>query len=993
MANTDAGQELKITADDFFKQQKMLADILEKSLNVSSVPQSSAVIPAPGQFSFKSEDWEDWKTSFARYRRTALAAYSSEQQVDYFIGLLGIKAEKILKSFHLSGIEIVDIDKVIENFDRYFGQSKNLVYERVKFLQRVQKADEPCDVFINDLTTLSQTCEWATLESEMIKLRLIAGLSDSRLSVQLQARPSDTLEEVIKRVRLAETLRQQQTVVRSSAPAPSLNPTAGSAFERETVEVSELRRAQNRFKNKQSDSRYSGGRHFSQKDDNSNNEQECRKCGKAPRHAFINCPAKDDTCLKCGNKGHWQIKCRSTNTKSSSNKSYSNSSAKIATVVENPIPTGGEDDIFFLGSVEKTKSTPWRVSVLISGVPVNFKVDTGADVTVLRSDTFATLGQKIKLLAPEKPLLSASGDIMHVLGTFNTSLQWRNQKHTTTIYVAKKLHENLLGRDTVELLGMLTWAGAVNIVEDFQDVFEGIGNLGNLYNIKLRDGVRPFAISTPRRVAIHLREAVKEHLDMLEKSSVIKKITEPTAWCAPMVVVPKKDKKVRICVDYTMINKSVESERLVLPEIMETLALIDPEAKYFSKLDATSGFYHVPLTEESQLLTTFITPFGRYAFTRLPMGITSATERFQREMFDTLEGLEGVVNVADDSLVFGRTKEEHDERLQLVLKRFRERGLKLNQNKCIFGVPKLIFLGHVVSKDGVSIDPEKLQAIHKMPEPTDVSGVRKLLGCIQMHAKFIPNLADIASPLQLLNKNSEFCWSDPQKQAFLQIKQALTTAPILSHFAPGRPTRVGADASSYGLGAVLEQKNGDLPWRPVCYASRTLSDTEKRYAQVEKEALASTWACEKFKQYLIGQTFLILTDHKPLVELLGQKPISDLPARIQRFRMRLMQFSYTVEYIPGKEMMMPDLLSRSPIESTDIGTDALLIDEVQIFEEHVTKSLPILEPKLAQIRQAQQSDEQCTRLKNFIKSGWPKNVRDLLPEDRSFFDDQGKIVI
>ena len=926
------------------QQQKLLMQLLQQQIESNTrfnnvfenaantaqtvTVQQPVVVATPGEFSFQTEDWVDWKTAFNRYKRTVLSYCSSEQQVDYLISFLGIKAEKIIKSFHLNDQDSKDIEKVLGKFDSYFNQKRNLVYELVKFLQRSQKSDEPCDIFINDLTMLAQTCEWGNLESEMIKLRIIAGLGDNRLSVQLQSRPEDSLDEVINRVRLAESLQKQQNVVSAS----SSNPNVGTPSE--FTEVNTVNRG-SKFQTQQNRNKLGSRRFVDTKNQNLDkmkgnfDGKACRKCGIIPRHEFSSCPANNSTCNKCGKKGHWEKRCLS---KQENGQTFARNLNEVTTQLSE-IGVISDNDVYFLGNVDDQNSLPWRASVLINNVPFSFKIDTGADVTVLKAEDFYK--NKFKgLEKPTKPLLSASGNKIDALGVFESKIQWRNKQHKSFVYVANKLHDNLLGRGA---LGMLSWAGSIYIPNKYPNIFDGIGNLGKLYHITLRNNSSPYSISSPRRVPLHLKDAVKSTLDTLESQNIIVKITQPTNWCAPMVVVPKKDNKVRICVDYTALNKSVQTEHIVLPEITETLAQIDPAAKYFSKLDATSGFYHIPLDPESQLLTTFITPFGRYAYLRLPMGITSAPERFQCEMFDIVVGLKGVVNVADDTLVFGCNKEEHDERLDKVLKRFEEKGLRLNKNKCIFGVQKLVFLGHVVSNNGISIDSEKLKAILEMPAPSDVSGVRRILGCLQTHAKFLPKLADLAKPIhELLGKNIHFCWTDIHQQAFEEIKKALTSSPILDHFAPGRPTRVAADASSYGLGAALEQKVYNMPWRPVWFASRTMSDTEKRYAQIEWEALAATWACEKFKQFLLGQNFIIQTDHKPLVQLLGAKPVADLPARIQRFRMRLMQFSYTVEYIPGRNMCIPDLLSRAPIFSGDPGTDALLIDDVECFAEHIS---------------------------------------------------------
>ena len=195
------------------------------------------------------------------------------------------------------------------------------------------------------------------------------------------------------------------------------------------------------------------------------------------------------------------------------------------------------------------------------------------------------------------------------------------------------------------------------------------------YQIKIKNDAKPFALSTPRRVAIPLLKAVEKELKRMEELGVIKKVEEPTEWCAGMVVVPKANGKVRICVDLTNLNKSVKWERHPLPAVYQALAQLSG-AQVFSTLDANSGFWQIPLDSQSAKLTTFITPFGRFCFHRLPFGITSAPEHFQRRMFRMLEGIPGVLCMMDDVLVHGRTQEEHDERLTLVLSRLQAQELR-----------------------------------------------------------------------------------------------------------------------------------------------------------------------------------------------------------------------------------------------------------------------------------------------------------------------------
>jgi len=206
----------------------------------------------------------------------------------------------------------------------------------------------------------------------------------------------------------------------------------------------------------------------------------------------------------------------------------------------------------------------------------------------------------------------------------------------------------------------------------------------------------------------------------LEQQGVISKVDQPTDWCAPIVAVPKSNGDVRVCVDLTKLNDQVKRERLMLPSVDDVLSQLSG-AKVFSKLDANSGFYQIEPTPQSALLTTFITPFGRFCYNRLPFGITSAPEYFEKRMQSVLAGVEGTVNMIDDTLVFGRNQTEHDERLEEVLQKLEEAGITLNAEKCEYSKASLTFLGHVVDESGIRPDPEKIKAIRDMEDPTNVT--------------------------------------------------------------------------------------------------------------------------------------------------------------------------------------------------------------------------------------------------------------------------------
>ena len=339
-----------------------------------------------------------------------------------------------------------------------------------------------------------------------------------------------------------------------------------------------------------------------------------------------------------------------------------------------------------------------------------------------------------------------------------------------------------------------------------------------------------------------------------------------------------------------------------LPQVDEILA----------QLDANSGFWQIPLTEESKLLTTFITPFGHYCFNKLPFGICSAPEHFQKRMNQILDGLYGVLCLIDDVLIWGKDQKEHDAHLEAALSRIKSAGATLNRAKCEFDKTKLLFLGHVIDENGIQPDPEKTAAIQEMNPPQNVTELRRFLGMSNQLGKFSHKLAEITKPLRdPLGKDKKWQWCSAQEEAFVAVKKELCKPALLAHYNPNAPTKISADTSSYGLGAVLLQENDDS-WRPVAYASRSMTKTEEHYAQIEKEALAITWACDKFSNYIVGTKIQIETDHKPLISLLGSKRLDDLPPRIIKFRLRLARIDCSIAHVPGKLLVTADALSRAP---------------------------------------------------------------------------------
>ena len=301
-------------------------------------------------------------------------------------------------------------------------------------------------------------------------------------------------------------------------------------------------------------------------------------------------------------------------------------------------------------------------------------------------------------------------------------------------------------------------------------------------------------------------------------------------------------------------------------------------------------------------------------------------------MSEILKDVECVICRIDDILVHGADQEEHDRRVRATLHCLQEAGITLNIQKCQLFKTSVKFLGSIIDEQGIHADPMKTKAISEFPPPQNVKDLQRFMGMVNHLGKFIPRLAEMSEPLrQLLCKDTTWLWTDPQQQrAFEQIKTALTSAEVLACYDPSRPAIIAADASLYGIDAVLLQVQQDGNRRLISYASRSLSDAEKCYAVIGEEALAGVWACEKFGEYVVGIYFVLETDHKPPQTLFNTTELSKTPPRIQRFCLRLMRYSVTVQYVPGKHQLTADALSRAPKESPR-EKDEQFVDELESF--------------------------------------------------------------
>lgn len=449
------------------------------------------------------------------------------------------------------------------------------------------------------------------------------------------------------------------------------------------------------------------------------------------------------------------------------------------------------------------------------------------------------------------------------------------------------------------------------------------------HRIKLSDET-PFK-QRPRPIHPQDVDAVRTHLQELLESGVIRESESPFA--SPIVVVRKKNGSVRLCIDYRKLNLQTIKDAYALPKLEDAFTALSG-SEWFSVLDLKSGYYQIEMEEADKDKTAFVCPLGFWEFNRMPQGVTNAPSTFQRLMEKCMGemNLKEVLVFIDDLIIFAPTLEEHEARLMKVLNRLKEFGLKLSVEKCKFFQRSVRYLGHVVSRNGVETDPDKIKALTTWPVPKTLKELRSFLGFAGYYRRYIKGYSTIVKPLhdltsgyppsqkkfkstikpeQYLNPKEPFAgrWTSACQEAFDTVIQKLTTAPVLAFADPQKPYILHTDASSIGLGAVLYQEQ-DGQNRVIAYASRGLSRSESRYPAHKLEFLALKWAVtEKFSDYLYGNDFTVITDSNPLTYLLTT---AKLDAASYRWLATLSTYSFKILYRAGKQAADADGLSRRP---------------------------------------------------------------------------------
>ena len=890
-------------------------------------------------------------------------------RVAHLLNIIGKDGQDMFEMFTLTKDDKNDIMKVLKEFEGRCVLVSNVIYERYMFNKHSQDSGESLDHYLTEIMKQADLCKYGNLKDELIRDRLVSGIKDDKAREKLLAKKDLTLTRAIEMLRTSQAAQ-----VRAKDMAEDVESLPIKAVSDRKPEVPRSQPQSNSALTRPTGKRLPITQSL----------KPCRYCGN--KHDFKKevCPATDKKCHRCGKSGHFSRVCRSS---------------KLHMIEDEG---SDNEELFCVSSVKKSKDSRALATCTVNQKhDVVFEIDTGASCNVLPfldyvMATGDILGRQMQ--ATRARLTMHNNTREAPIGKVMLFVERKGHRHKVHFYVVKSKVVPILGKDACVGMGLVKIldCDSINMVKEasilgdsvlkqYADVFDGLGELPGEYTLRLHPDIAP-VVHPPRKLPVALREIVKTELDAMTVKGIITPVTEPTKWVSSMVVVQKKNGKVRICLDPRNLNQAIMRSHYPLPTIEEVATRLT-NAKVFSVLDAKTGFWQVKLDEASSYLTTFNTPFGRYRWKRMPFGINSAPEVWQQRMNEIAEGLKGVEVIADDFLVcgFGDTKEDalanHDSNLCCFLHRARSRGLRLNLEKVKLRHTAVPFIGHLLTDKGLAPDPDKVSAIVSMPTPTNVKALQEFLGMTQYLSKFLPQLSVVTDPLrQLVHKDTPWQWTQVHEDAVTTLKMLISKAPVLQYFDPRKEVTLQSDASESGLGFALLQEG-----QPVAFGARGLTTAEKKYAQIEKEMLAIVAGCEKFDQYIYGHTVTIETDHKPLVTI-SSKPIHNAPKRLQRMLLRLQRYDLVITYKKGTEMYLADALSRayphnSRAQSLDQSEFCHSIEEIDL-----TRHLQISTETLKRVRVATSADHNLQVLMTVILQGWPLGKSSTPAEAQPYFN-------
>lgn len=888
-----------------------------------------------------ASEWRFWKCLFEDYLVSVGQDEAKDKiKLSLLRNMMGPESTKVIMSLKLSKEDCQVYDKVMKAIDSYVNPKYNEVFERFKFNERKQQCNESFENYYTSLRQLISTCNYDTsktesLEDQLLRDRIVQGLQDKLLQESLLRIEGLTLDKVTNICRASEISKIQ---------VKEMNP---------MLEIDTVKHRNNNFK-RQSLNKKTYGKN--------DNKFQCRRCQQL--HGPRECPAFGKKCSKCGILNHFAVSCRKKR-------------VEEVKCSESPDLTLSNESLY-CGAVQNMSSLnkcEWYENIMIENENINCKLDTGADVSIMPTKIFDKIKNKIecKLYNTDLKIESFVGEKVKPIGIVNLKCKFKdNECYENFIIVDCKTM--LLGLPACVSLNLVKRVHVAKVNDDKEKfikehikVFEGIGRMPGSVDIPTKYTEEQICHPSPR-LPSSLLEPLKIELKRLENRNAIAKVDKinENACINRIVIVEKPNGNIRLCLDPLDLNKIIVKKPKVLPTL-EDLSFKLKGKRWFSVLDLSEGFHHLFLSESASWKCCFATPLGVYRYLVLPYGLMNAPELFQETLENHFGELSNVVIWADDILVMGSTEEEHDKALLSVIEKAQKLGIVFNKNKFQYKQSEVKYVGQVFNEHGMSLDKDRIKSLLNLKEPVNRDELRQILGSFNYVRRYIPDMADLLSPLcKLLKKDSEFIWLPAHRLAFAELKRKVCMAPALTPFDSKKKITLQCDASKNGIGCCLFQKDEQNILRLVTCASRTMNEAELNYSQTEKELLSICYAVKKFHRFIYGYPVDVQTDHKPIVSIMS-KPIGKIGSpRLKRLRLKLLMYNLNVYYVPGKLLHFADMLSRNSLKCTEIDK------EMSHVVHLVTAHLPMSPERKSKFQNETKSDYVLSLLHKYYLNGWPE---------------------
>mgnify|MGYP001794878679 FL=1 len=925
-----------------------------------------------GDASTVSVNWDSWLEEFEAFADSkglfnldgAQYANKRSQRKALLLYHAGSRVREIHSTLDQTGRD--QYDEMVALLNAHFHVEPNVTYQRHMFRQCFQNEKETVSQYCARLLKLVTHCDYgdANAVNNQVRDQIVEGCHSDELREKLLEEGNGlTLEILLQRAATHEAVEQR---AKAMSRASAINRVASGSTARSNESF----------------------RSYGPK--GREEQAKCEKCGL--EHKPRQCPAYGKTCHKCGNKHHYARMCRGAGYRQNPSNSRRrvnnvNEDVEMGQISQDTGDEGTETRFAFYMPLVCNNSSLERRDIIVGGVTTSFIIDTGSDCNVISQKTYEHLkASKFKVRDSQcggnKILPYTAKVAIQPIGVFWCDIELKNSDarlDNVKFTVIPDQGESLLGKDAAISLGIVKFTATLSSIDDYKVKYpkifsDKLGKSKTQIKLTIKDDVRPVA-QPYRRVPLLLRDKLEEHLSELERLDVIEKVTDHVGseWINPAVIVPKKDGKIRLCIDMRRANEAIVRHQYPVPTVEELIYDMNG-AQYFSKLDMRMGFHQFELHPDSRDITTFTTHLGLYRYKRLNFGITSAAEIYQKEISKIIQGLQGVANLADDIIVHATTREEHDRRLCEVFSRLEQANMTLNQEKCVIGVQQLDFLGHVLSSKGIDPDACKVEAVKQAAVPKTVGEMKSFLGLTSYVSKFIPHYSHTTDPLRKLitgkDSRDPIVLEQVELKAFDQLKADLSNSDTLSHFDVKAETLLYTDASPVGLGAILVQVQNSRP-KVVCYASRALSDVESRYMQFEKEALGVVWAVERFHHYLFGCKFKIVSDCEPLGSIYGNKN-KRTSLRVERWQLRLQAYDFEMMHVKGPDNIA-DPLSRL-LKSKRTAEHLVEKEDIELYVRNVVMDNAPSAVTPREIEEVADRDEEMSKLRQAIQAKSFDNV-------------------